>query len=258
MRREVAFADLADAELSRLQAQCMSAAATWASGSHPDNAGVSESSNLRLVFKVFESLSIILALVHDGREAMDFSTILALHCPALPKGACLPAADAGLATLKRVEVCGATSSLPEGRRCVMHAVGDLLVVIPQEVDSSLDLANIHVLHLSAGQGDDAPIRAEVRQVSVDAAMARDDVTIFVDENKLLLLPNTRGACSSVCVLYPDSGRHQLYALDYLNKVRHASPWCRLAPPSVASCLSPSCVLLASRLSRAAALASSRV
>jgi hypothetical protein len=222
----VALADLGDVHMSRLQAQCMSAAAEWAGryGSSPDGAGASESPNLRLIFKVFKSLSIIVALSHDGREAMDFSTVLALHCPALSAAAC-PAAGDGVARLTRVEVCGATSSLPEGRRCAMHAVGDALVIIPHEVDSSLDLANIHVMHLSAGQGAGGGIRlaAEVRHVPVDAAMARDDVTIFVHENKLLLLPNTRGACSSVCVLYPDSGRYQLYALDYLNKVAPPGP-----------------------------------
>ena len=227
----MALADLGDAHMSRLQAQCMSAAAEWASrcGSSPDvGAGASESPNLRLIFKVFKSLSIIVALSHDGCEAMDFSTILALHCPALSAGD-------GVARLTRVEMCGATSSLPEGRRCAMHAVGDALVIIPHEVDSSLDLANIHVMHLSAGQGAGGGIRlaAEVRHVRVDAAMARDDVTLFVHENKLLLLPNTRGACSSVCVLYPDSGRYQLYALDYLNKV--APPGPRL-PASALGCI----------------------
>jgi hypothetical protein len=62
-------------------------------------------------------------------------------------------------------------------------------------------------------------------------VARHDTTIFVHENKLLVLPNTRGACSSVVVLYPDSGRYQLYALDYLNKVRRAAPEAWLTYPS---------------------------
>lgn len=55
-------------------------------------------------------------------------------------------------------------------------------------------------------------------MAVEAPLARHDTSIFVHQNKLLVLPNTRGACSSVVVLYPDSGRYQLYALDYLNKV----------------------------------------
>ena len=68
-------------------------------------------------------------------------------------------------------------------------------------------------------------------MAVEAAAARHDTTIFVHENKLLVLPNTRGACSSVVVLYPDSGRYQLYALDYLNKVRRAAPEAWLTYPS---------------------------
>ena len=55
-------------------------------------------------------------------------------------------------------------------------------------------------------------------------MACDDVGVFVHEGKLLLLPKSRGNSSHVCVLYPETGRYQLYTLDNLSKVSVA-PLC---------------------------------
>ena len=70
----------------------------------------------------------------------------------------------------------------------------------------------------------AGTREQVRHIAVDVPMACDDVGVFVHEGKLLLLPKSRGNSSHVCVLYPETGRYQLYTLDNLSKVSVA-PLC---------------------------------
>ena len=154
VRREVKFG--ADEQLRRLEAQCLQAATDWASTAVSEASGVAESRQLRFLFKVLKGLSLILALVHDGREALDFSTILALACPAPPAGASLPSpaaaavADAGPSVLKRVEMSGESMAAANGRRCAMHAVGDLLVVIPQVLAHLLQCEHAPVLAQTAG------------------------------------------------------------------------------------------------------------
>jgi hypothetical protein len=73
---------------------------------------------------------------------------------------------------------------------------------------------------------------QVAWVKMEVSMPRNDLSVFVHDDRLLILPNARASCSHVCVLYPESGRYQLYAIDSGSKV----------PSSLSSnCLSSNCL-----------------
>jgi hypothetical protein len=54
---------------------------------------------------------------------------------------------------------------------------------------------------------------QVAWVKMEVSMPRNDLSVFVHDDRLLILPNARASCCHVCVLYPESGRYQLYAID---------------------------------------------
>ena len=142
LRRELRLSK--DAEVWGLEARCKAAASAALKqgmgekeverGEGTGAEAVEASSELRFVFKVVKSLSLVLLLAHDGREAMCFDSILALHCPEPSPGA-LSGGDAGLdveaATLKSVAVVSGSLAALEGCRCLMHLVEHHLVLVPE-------------------------------------------------------------------------------------------------------------------------------
>jgi hypothetical protein len=212
-----------DAAVLALQARSKAAAHLAGNGELPSAAPISDSSQLRFIFKVVKSLSLVILLTHDGQEGLDVSTILALHCPEMSTesestGQEVLRQQGARVVLRTVDVSGDSLEPLQGVRCSIHVVNSCLVIIPQDSELSIDLANIFVVALSHAHGAQGGIQAHVRHTAVDVAMACDDVGVFVHENKLLLLPKCRGNSSHVCVLCPQSGRYQLYSLDNLSKV----------------------------------------
>ena len=210
-----------DAAVLALQARSKAAALLAGNGELPSAAPITESSQLRFIFKVVKPLSLVMLLTHDGQEGLDVATILALHCPEMSAdsmGQEVPRQQEARVVLRTVDVSGDSLEALQGVRCSIHVVDSCLVIIPQDSELSIDPANIFVVALSHAHGAQGGIKAHVRHIAVDVAMACDDVGIFVHEKKLLLLPKSRGNSSHVCVLYPQSGRYQLYTLDNLSKV----------------------------------------
>ena len=99
--------------------------------------------DLRFVFKVVPSLSLILALAHDGRQALHLSdgSLFALYVPpaaprALEVGAHDTDADAASEpsqaspVLTKLMLRGASLDRVQGRRCALHAVNHHIVLLP--------------------------------------------------------------------------------------------------------------------------------
>ena len=78
---------------------------------------------------------------------------------------------------------------------------------------------------------------QVGWVKMAVSMPRNDVSVFVHDDRLLILPNARGSCSHVCVLYPESARYQLYAIDSGSKVPYSQCFASSLKPLVYEALS---------------------
>ena len=99
--------------------------------------------DLRFIFKVVPSLSLILALAHDGRQALHLSdgSLFALYVPpaaprALDVGAHDQDADAApepsqaSPVLTKLMLRGGSLDRVQGRRCALHAVNHHIVLLP--------------------------------------------------------------------------------------------------------------------------------
>jgi hypothetical protein len=97
--------------------------------------------DLRFVFKVVRSLWLMVAIVHDGNEALDFSHVFAVHCPPPSRddagshkcesSSSSSSSSSASPALKTLRLCGDTLDALNGRRCALHLVQDVLVVIPR-------------------------------------------------------------------------------------------------------------------------------
>eukprot|EP00802_Teleaulax_amphioxeia_P002707 Tamp_02710.p1 GENE.Tamp_02710~~Tamp_02710.p1 ORF type:complete len:710 (+),score=157.81 Tamp_02710:1745-3874(+) len=217
-RRDVGMSS--DGAVLALETRSKAVANVAGNGALPSETTLADGSQLRFIFKVVKSLSLVMLLPQDDQEGMDLSTLLALHCPEMAAdttGQEVLHQRGERVMLQTVAVSGDSLEALQGVRCSVHVVNSCLVFLPQDSELSIDLANIFVVSLSFASGAQGGIQAQVRHIAVDVPMACDDVGVFVHEGKLLLLPKSRGNSSHVCVLYPETGRYQLYTLDNLSK-----------------------------------------
>ena len=131
-RRDVGMSS--DGAVLALETRSKAVANVAGNGALPSETTLADGSQLRFIFKVVKSLSLVMLLPQDDQEGMDLSTLLALHCPEMAAdttGQEVLHQRGERVMLQTVAVSGDSLEALQGVRCSVHVVNSCLVFLPQ-------------------------------------------------------------------------------------------------------------------------------
>ena len=123
-----------DGAVLALETRSKAVANVAGNGALPSETTLADGSQLRFIFKVVKSLSLVMLLPQDDQEGMDLSTLLALHCPEMAAdttGQEVLHQRGERVMLQTVAVSGDSLEALQGVRCSVHVVNSCLVFLPQ-------------------------------------------------------------------------------------------------------------------------------